>query len=59
MDQGHRSFRTIDPSEGAEPVVGVCWSCSGDKVVLATSGSRIRVYDRNGNALMKTVCALR
>jgi len=51
MDRSHKPFREFVPEEG-NPVVGVSWSPTGDRLVVATGSTQAKVYDRDGVRLM-------
>lgn len=54
MDQSHQAFRSFEPLEG-NPVNAAAWTCTGDKLVVSTVGSKIRVFDRDAAPLLTTV----
>lgn len=54
MDQSHQAFRTFEPLEG-NPVNAAAWTCTGDKLVVSTVGSKLRVFDRDAAPLLTTV----
>ncbi|KAM3575852.1 hypothetical protein VYU27_002192 [Nannochloropsis oceanica] len=51
MDKSHKPFREFVPEDG-NPVVGVSWSPTGDRLVVATGSTQAKVYDRDGVRLM-------
>jgi WD40 repeat protein len=54
MDTRHRPFCSIEAEDG-HPVTSVSHSPSGDKFVVSTGSSQPRVYDRDGQEVIKFV----
>eukprot|EP01034_Spumella_vulgaris_P022608 gene22608-28744_t len=54
MDSRHRSFKSIEPEEG-HLLVSVSHSPSGDRFVVGTGSTQPKVFDRDGNDIIKFV----
>ncbi|EWM26094.1 wd repeat-containing protein 70 [Nannochloropsis gaditana] len=54
MDRSHKPFREFVPEDG-NPVVGVGWSPTGDRLVVATGSSQAKVFDRDGIRLLTCI----
>ena len=54
MDSRHQAFRSVEPEAG-HAVVALAHSPTGDRLLLATSGSQPRVLDREGKELLKFI----
>lgn len=54
MDSRHQSFKSIE-AEDSHVVVSISHSPTGDRFVLATGSCQPRVFDREGNELIKFV----
>jgi WD40 repeat protein len=54
MDSRHRSFQSIEIDDG-HPVLAISHSPSGDRFLVATSSAQPKVYDRDGNEIIKFV----
>lgn len=54
MDRARRAFRTMTPEDGYG-VVAIAFSPSGDKFAVATGSPKIKVFDRDGAAVIGTI----
>ncbi len=54
MDSRHRAFNTVEVDDG-HPILAISHSPSGDKFVVATSSAQPKVFDRDGNEIIKFV----
>lgn len=50
----HRAFRSVEVQDGY-PVTALSHSPSGDRFVVGTGSAQLKIYDREGVELMKTV----
>ncbi|KAJ3029526.1 hypothetical protein HDV00_009551 [Rhizophlyctis rosea] len=54
MDANCRPFRSIEPAEG-NPIRDVQWSISGDQLLVASTTSQPKIYDRDGSEIAEFV----
>ena len=50
----HRAFRSVEVQDGY-PVTALSHSPSGDRFVVGTGSAQLKIYDREGVELLKTV----
>jgi hypothetical protein len=52
MDNRHLAFRSAEADEG-HPIKSICHSSTGDKYIIGTGSTQPRVFDRDGQELIK------
>ncbi|KAI8998158.1 transcription factor [Gaertneriomyces semiglobifer] len=54
MDANMRPFRSFEPAEG-NPIRDVQFSTTGDQILVASSSSQMKIYDRDGSEIVEFI----